>query len=188
MTVFLWGCPLLFWLFYTIQTILLFDLPPDLQKTLRLQQTHADSACDKPQHQRRQNNAQCHLALAAGLLLFAAGGCAAALLCTGVTAAGGSVFGAAGLLCTAGLAAGSSFPLLCVLWAALACFKRFALAAPVQVVFCLAVILRQLVLLKGGTGVALFQRLDGFVEQQRRLCAVRVRDQAAPNNPQENVR
>ena len=97
---------------------------------------------------------------------------AAALLCTGATAAGSSVFGAAGLLCTAGLAAGSSFPLLCVLRAALARFKRFAFAAPVQVVFCLTVILRQLVLLKGGTGVALFQRLDGFVEQQHRLCAV----------------
>ena len=150
MTVFLRGYPLLFWLFCTTQPFSLSNLPPDLQKTLRLQQTHANGACDKPQHQHRQNNAQRCLAFAAGLLLFAAGGCAAALLCTGAAAAGGSVFGAAGLLCTAGLAAGSSFPLLCVLRAALARFKRFALAAPAQVVLGFAVILRQFVLLKGG--------------------------------------
>ena len=116
-----------------------------------------------------------------------------ALFCTGAAAAGrgvlppGGTFGAAGLLGIAGLAACGSLPLLCVLRAALARFKEFALAASAQVVLGFAVILRQLIFFKGGTGVALLQRLDGFVEQQRRLCAVRVRDQAAPNNPQENV-
>ena len=29
--------------------------------------------------------------------------------------------------------------------------------------------------------------LYGGIDERRRLCAVRVRDQAAPNNPQENV-
>ena len=62
--------------------------------------------------------------------------------------------------------------MLCVLRAALAHFKGLALAAAVQVVLRLAVILRQFVFLKGSTGVALLQRLNGFVEQQRCLCAV----------------
>ena len=38
---------------------------------MQLHKSHADGACDKSQHQRRQNNAQRHPALAAGLLLFA---------------------------------------------------------------------------------------------------------------------
>ena len=78
-----------------------------------------------------------------------------------------------GLLCAAGLAAGGCFPLLRVLRAALACLKWLALAAAAQVILSFAVILRQLVFLKGGTGVALFQSLDGFIEQQGCLCAVR---------------
>ena len=88
MTVFPWGHPLFFWLFCTTQLSMLSDLPPDLQKTLCLYKSHTDGAHDKSQHQRRQNNAQRCLALAAGLLLFTAGRRAAVLLCTGAGGAG----------------------------------------------------------------------------------------------------
>ena len=75
-------------------------------------------------------------------------------------------FGAADSLGIAGLCAGGGFSLLCVLRAALTHFKGLALAAAAQVVLCLAVILRQFVFLKGSTGVALLQRLNGSKKQQ----------------------
>ena len=35
--------------------------------------------------------------------------------------------------------------------------------------------------------VGKFYVVESGIDERRRLCAVRVRDQAAPNNPQENV-
>ena len=64
-------------------------------------------------------------------------------------------------------------------------FHDAARANTSQNVFCILTTTESV--FNSACSVGKFYVVESGIDERRRLCAVRVRDQAAPNNPQENV-